>query len=95
ANQVMKNGMHIAHQDVHCCHLVQEPRRCLKCQKLMMHIAVTCSSLKDICRTCGGNHWTRDCREPNSNKWNCQNCNCSSHASWDRNCPSFQRRIEE
>ncbi|KIJ46074.1 hypothetical protein M422DRAFT_79558, partial [Sphaerobolus stellatus SS14] len=95
ANDTIQQGIDITYCSVHCHRLAQEPQHCLKCQKLTTHMVAECTSGKDVCGICGGEHWTRECTETNSHKWNCQNCRCNGHASWDRNCPAFQKKNDE
>ncbi|KAJ3816132.1 hypothetical protein F5880DRAFT_1755845, partial [Lentinula raphanica] len=46
---------------------------------------------KNTCGKCGENHNTTDCT---SDKRHCINCGSDSHASSDRECPTFQQKCE-
>ena len=49
-----------------------------------------CHATNNTCRTCGGDHTTRDCNEPS--KRYCVSCCLEDHASWDRMCLEFQQK---
>ena len=49
-----------------------------------------CHANGDTCGTCGDNHTTRECMD--SSKIFCVACKATDHASWDRECPEFQRK---
>ncbi|KIJ25159.1 hypothetical protein M422DRAFT_193798, partial [Sphaerobolus stellatus SS14] len=64
---------------------------CLKCQRMdTTHIAANCTSAQEVCRTCGENHQTKECKETNPAKFKCTNCNTHGHASWGRECLAYQ-----
>ena len=71
---------------------MQEPRRCLKCQKVgASHIAAECKQDKDTCGSCGNDHCNVECTITDPSQYLCVNCNETGHAAWDRQCPSFIR----
>ncbi|KIJ25710.1 hypothetical protein M422DRAFT_193111, partial [Sphaerobolus stellatus SS14] len=85
------DGIVIRGKRVRARKMAREPCRCLKCQKVEAnHIAVNCSSEKDICGTCGEEHRTAECKEIDPNKFKCVNCKTHGHASWGRECPAYQ-----
>ena len=69
----------------------QEPKQCMKCRK-WGHFAADCLAEKDVCGNCGEDHRTKDC--PDKDKRYCASCKVETHASWDRECPEFQRRVD-
>jgi hypothetical protein len=66
-----------------------EPIQCMKCRR-WGHFAGECPAEEDICGTCRGKHQTSGCQ--NKEKRWCVTCENANHASWDRNCPEFNRR---
>jgi hypothetical protein len=66
----------------------REPIRCAKCQRYG-HMAKECLSHKDTCANCAEEHRTSDCS--NKNRTCCISCESEDHASWNRNCPEFER----
>lgn len=93
-NIAIKNGMVIAGRRIWPELLEQEPLRCLNCQLLgARHLAAECP-YPPACGNCGHTHKTADCSVRNDpSKHRCINCKTAGHASWDRNCPDFQRRL--
>jgi hypothetical protein len=89
ANLCIRDGIFIHGVKSYPSKMKQEPTQCLKCRR-WGHFANQCLASKDTCGTCGGDHWTKACRE--SSKKHCAVCNTDSHASWDRQCPEFIRR---
>ncbi|KAF5335308.1 hypothetical protein D9611_011656 [Ephemerocybe angulata] len=68
----------------------QEPHRCAKCQ-MYGHWVKDCRAKADVCGTCGTTgHRTSECTT--QQKRACLSCKGGNHASWDRQCPEFQRR---
>jgi hypothetical protein len=92
ANRVLTNGLIVCQKRVYAEKCKKEPTRCLKCQG-WSHLSYTCPQAYDTCGTCGDRHKTSTCT--NTTKLHCASCNTSTHASWDRACPSFTRRCEE
>ena len=45
------------------------------------------------CGTCSGAHMMNGCAEQ-TKKW-CVSCNSNNHSSWDRDCPTLAKKIEE
>ena len=66
--------------------------RCLKCQG-WNHIARECSETQDRCANCAGEHRTNTCPRPQATI--CISCREDTHASWNRRCPTFIRKIDE
>ncbi|EDR06718.1 uncharacterized protein LACBIDRAFT_299843 [Laccaria bicolor S238N-H82] len=96
ANRAIVNGLTICNKRVSVAKSRKEPIRCLKCQG-WDHIASECN-IKDkevnVCGTCGGrDHWTSKCPQPGVTF--CSSCRTSDHTSWDRECPTFRRKIED
>jgi hypothetical protein len=89
ANRLIRDGMYVCSTRTFPKRLKYEPRQCMKCRK-WGHYASECHATINTCGTCGGDHTTRDCEEPN--KKYCVACRSAEHASWDRNCPEFQRK---
>ncbi|QRW06349.1 Reverse transcriptase from transposon X-element protein [Ceratobasidium sp. AG-Ba] len=67
--------------------IVEEPLRCMKCQKYG-HKAGNCRSSKDICSRCAGDHRQSSCE--NQGKTSCANCKSEEHASWSRSCSAYE-----
>jgi len=90
ANLAIRNGLVILGP---CCSvrkLLPEPIRCMKCQSFEgSHFARDCTSLKDTCGTCAGNHRTKDCEISSPEQRFCANCQEAGHAAWDRDCPVY------
>lgn len=89
ANNCIKEGLFICGMRVYPARLKQEPTQCMKCRH-WGHFANDCLEDKDTCGTCGGEHRSSDCTEPD--KRHCVSCKANTHASWDRNCPEFIRK---
>ena len=49
----------------------------------------------ETCGTCGQEHHTAECEEPNLDKYKCVSCNTYGHASWDRTCPKFMAACQK
>ena len=95
ANRAIVNGLSICHKRVSAAKCKKEPIRCLKCQG-WDHIAAECISSQEvnICGTCGArDHWTSKCVKQDTVY--CTSCRATDHASWDRNCPTFLRKIDD
>jgi hypothetical protein len=91
ANECIKDGMIIFNSKAYPSRLKQEPTQCMKCRG-WGHYANDCNAQKNTCGTCGGEHRSHECKEPE--KRYCTSCKTSAHASWDRNCPEFIKRCK-
>lgn len=92
ANSAIRNGVVIAGKRVWARKLLQEPRRCLKCQQIgATHIAAECKQTHNTCGNCGEDHCTTECSITDPSDYACKNCKGKGHAAWDRHCPSFVR----
>ena len=95
ANQAIVNGLSICYKRVSVAKCKKEPICCLKCQG-WDHITTECISSKEVnvCGTCGvRDHWTSKCVKQDTVY--CTSCKATNHASWDRNCPTFLRKIDD
>ena len=88
ANSIIKDGMEICGVKIRPEKLKQEPLQCLRCRR-WGHFAANCFEPTDTCGTCGDNHRTASCSNPE--KKHCVSCNTDSYTSWDRKCPEFIR----
>ena len=70
----------------------RELLRCLKCHG-WNPMVTECMAGYDACSTCTHHHRMFNCS--NLDQQFCTPCSMSSHASWDRNCPVFQRKCDE
>ncbi|EIW53563.1 uncharacterized protein TRAVEDRAFT_75838, partial [Trametes versicolor FP-101664 SS1] len=96
ANHAIRNGLNIEGKTVSVRKLLQEPRRCLRCQKFNpAHLAADCTVKDEICGTCAGAHRTADCTVTEHMRRRCVNCDTTGHASWDRDCPEFIEKFEK
>ena len=91
ANLLIRDGIYICSNKIYPRKMKQEPKQCMKCRK-WGHFAADCLAEKDVCGNCGEDHRTKDC--PTKDKRYCASCKNETHASWDRVCPEFQRRVE-
>ncbi len=89
ANILIRDGLNICGTRVRPTKQKTEPIQCMKC-RFWGHFAGDCPAREDTCGTCGGNHCTSTCQ--NRAKLWCITCKSTNHASWDRNCPKFNRR---
>ena len=92
ANIIIRDGIYICGTKAYPRKLKTEPKQCMKCRK-WGHFAAECLEEKDACGNCGEDHHTKDC--PDKNRRYCVSCKNGTHASWDRNCPEFKRRVEK
>jgi len=96
ANRAIVNGLTICNKRVSVAKSKKEPIRCLKCQG-WDHIASECTITNkevNVCGTCRGrDHWTSNCTQHGVAY--CSSCRTCNHTSWDRNCPTFLRKIED
>ncbi|KAG2049923.1 hypothetical protein BDR06DRAFT_974877 [Suillus hirtellus] len=60
ANNIIREGLCVESERINVRKDKKEPLRCAKCQKFN-HIAKNCSSLQDVCSTCGEQHCTANC----------------------------------
>ena len=90
ANRLRQDGMYICSNRTYPKRLKYEPKQCMKCCK-WGHFAAECQAKMDTCRTCGENHIMKDCAD--KGKRYCVACKATEHASWDRSCLEFQRKI--
>ncbi|KAI0650232.1 hypothetical protein C8Q79DRAFT_1006517 [Trametes meyenii] len=96
ANHAIRNGLNIEGKTVSVRKLLQEPRRCLQCQKYTpAHLAANCAVKEEVCGTCAGPHRTVDCTVTSHMQRFCVNCNEKGHASWDRDCPAFVEAFDK
>ncbi len=89
ANTLIRDGLIICGMRVRLEKQKMKLIQCMKCRK-WGHFAGECPASDNICGTCGGQHHTNVCQ--NRSKLWCVSCQATDHASWDRNCPEFQRR---
>lgn len=92
ANVIIRDGIYICRAKVYPRKLKTEPKQCMKCRK-WGHFAAECLEEKDTCGNCGEDHHTKDCLD--MNRRYCVSCKDDTHASWDRSCPEFRRRVEK
>lgn len=92
ANVIIKDGIYICGTKTYPKKLKTEPKQCMKCRK-WGHFAAECLEEKDACGNCGEDHHTKEC--PDKDRRYCVSCKNDSHASWDRGCPEFLRRVEK
>ncbi|PPQ94549.1 hypothetical protein CVT25_012019 [Psilocybe cyanescens] len=92
ANRMIALGIHIANKKITVEKCKADPIRCLKCQGYN-HYAKECSANVDTCGQCGETgHRTKDCT---SQKKHCVSCKSADHTSYDRTCPTFQKKVED
>ena len=89
ANILIRGGLIICGTRIRPTKQKLEPIQCMKCRR-WGHFTGECPAEEDICGTCGGKHRTSGCQ--NKEKRWCVTCKNADHASWDRNCPEFNRR---
>jgi len=89
ANTLIRDGLNICRARIRPTKQKAEPIQCMKCRN-WGHFAGDCPAAEDTCGTCGGRHRTNTCQEQHR-LW-CVTCESTDHASWDRNCPEFNRR---
>ncbi|KAF8579197.1 hypothetical protein K439DRAFT_1255589, partial [Ramaria rubella] len=95
ANCAIRTGLIIESKRVWARKLLQEPRRCLKCQGIGSdHIAAECKSIHDTCGTCGGMHRASECSIRDQASFQCANCKVKGPAAWDRQCPNFKNAAQ-
>ena len=92
ANVIIRDGIYICGIKAYPRKLKTEPKQCMKCRK-WGHFAAECLEDKDACGNCGEDHHTKEC--PDKERRYCVSCKIDTHASWDRSCPEFLRRVEK
>lgn len=92
ANRAIAKGIYICNRNCRAERIKKEPPRCMKCQG-WNHFAKDCPAEKDTCGNCAEEHRTRECQKPQAKK--CASCKAPGHASWDRNCPEFIKRLSD
>ncbi|QRV81763.1 Reverse transcriptase from transposon X-element protein [Ceratobasidium sp. AG-Ba] len=70
---------------------IDEPIRCMKCQKYG-HKAGSCKARQDTCSRCAGDHRQSAC--PNPGKTVCANCKSDEHPSWYRKCEAYAKAVQ-
>ena len=91
ANLLIRDGIYICSNKIYPRKMKQEQKQCMKCRK-WGHFAADCLAERDVCGNCGEDHRTKDC--PEKERKYCASCKSDTHASWDRECPEFQRRVD-
>ena len=91
ANTIIRDGLYICGMKTYPKKMKTEPKQCMKCRK-WGHFANECLAEKDYCGNCGEDHRTKEC--PDKDRRYCVSCKNDSHASWDRECPEFIRRVD-
>ena len=91
ANILIRDGLYICGTKTYPRKMKVEPKQCMKCRK-WGHFANECLAERDSCGNCGEDHMTKDC--PDKDRRYCVSCKNDSHASWDRECPEFKRRVD-
>ncbi|QRV91732.1 hypothetical protein RhiJN_19750 [Ceratobasidium sp. AG-Ba] len=66
--------------------IVEEPLRCMRCQRYG-HKANECRSRQDVCSRCAGGHCSSECLQPN--RLACANCHSEEHAAWSKRCEAY------
>lgn len=97
----MKNGrLNILWDRVKCYEHVNL-LRCYKCSRFG-HIAEKCTSEKEICGNCGGEHPTRSCVTKDNKCPNCVFKNSElglnlpvDHAAWYIKCPTLNMQLNK
>jgi hypothetical protein len=92
ANRAITNGLNICSRRCHVERVKREPIRCLKCQG-WNHFARECLENKDTCGNCTKEHRTSECTTPLTKC--CMSCKMEGHTSWSRECPTFNRKLND
>jgi hypothetical protein len=92
ANRAIAKGMYICYKNCRVERVKKEPPRCLKCQG-WNHFTKDCTFKTNVCGNCSNNHRTSKCLTPQAKR--CASCKSSDHASWDRGCPEFVKRLSD
>jgi hypothetical protein len=98
ANHAIEHGIFIEAKHVQVCKLLQEPKRCVKCQSLDgKHVVAECSYTHDVCGRCASlMHHMADCPVTDPQQFACYNCKgnaAKGHGAADRHCPAFTERV--
>ncbi|PPQ86443.1 hypothetical protein CVT25_008103 [Psilocybe cyanescens] len=92
ANQIIALGIYIANKKVTVEKCKVDPIRCMKCQGYNYY-AKDCSAVGDICGQCSEKgHQTKEC---SSQKKYCILCASGDHTSYNRMCPTFQKKAAD
>lgn len=92
ANRAITDGLMICNRKIRTEKVKKEPTRCLKCQG-WNHQAYECVEPVDRCGNCADDHRTDQCLHPHWTR--CVSCNADDHASWNRRCPSYLRKVSD
>jgi hypothetical protein len=92
ANRAIAKGMYVCSKNCRVERVKREPPRCLKCQG-WNHFAKECTVKVNVCGNCSNSHRTSECPNPHTRR--CTSCKSSDHASWDRTCPEFFKRLSD
>jgi hypothetical protein len=92
ANRAITKGLYICSKSCRVERVRREPPRCLKCQG-WNHFAKDCTVETNVCGNCSNGHRTSECPNPQTRR--CASCKSSDHASWDRGCPEFVKRLSD
>jgi hypothetical protein len=92
ANRAISNGLTICNKKIRTEKVKKEPTRCLKCQG-WNHQAYECVELHDRCGNCAEDHRTDQCPHPHRTR--CVSCDSDDHASWNRRCPTYLRKVSD
>ena len=91
ANLLIRKGIEIHGVKTRPTKMTRQPTQCMHC-RYWGHMAYQCINAKEACGSCGEEHKTANCTNPQ--KRYCVSCKDTTHASWDRNCPEFIKRCE-
>ena len=96
ANHAMNYGVVLEGKHCRTRKLLPEPKRCVKCQGYG-HFARECTSTRDVCARCAGEHRTtdQDCPVGKGQTTKCANCNTTGHGAADRSCDEYKRRLAQ
>jgi hypothetical protein len=92
ANRAITKGLYICSNSCRVERVRREPPRCLKFQG-WNHFAKDCTVENNVCGNCSNGHRTSECPNPQTRR--CASCKSSDHASWDRGCPEFVKRLSD
>ncbi|KAI0706675.1 hypothetical protein C8Q76DRAFT_629637 [Earliella scabrosa] len=85
ANRALR-GLTLAGRRVLVRREIEEPKRCMRCQRLDGHFAKDCPASHDVCARCAGAHPTTQCTVNDPSAFKCANCGQVGHATWDLAC---------
>lgn len=88
-NELIRDGIIVCGAKVRPKKQKHEPMQCMRCRR-WGHLVTECKADSDVCGRCGDNHRTDACTS--KDKLYCVNCEDSSHPSWSRECPEFNRK---